>query len=71
MKKLPKSVQKYLKEGLFDNGWKIEISFREGDKIATNRRFISNAFFGDNISEIIPLEIEVMIKDFKKAGYIK
>lgn len=68
MKKLPKEVQQWLREGMFDEGWKIEITHRDGDKITNNRKFISERLIGKNNSStknVILFTVERMLEEFE------
>ena len=64
MRKLHKEVQKWLKEGMFDSGWRIEITNRNGDVIRSNRCFISDNDVRMSKAEIMKYNIEKMLKEF-------
>ena len=62
--KLHKEVIKWLKEGmLLGDGWKIEITHRQGNKIESNRKIASEMMASNNVYDVLCWTFEEMLKE--------
>jgi hypothetical protein len=62
--KLHKEVIKWLKEGmLLGDGWKIEITHRQGNKIESNRKIASEMMASNDVYDVLCWTFEEMLKE--------
>ena len=58
-----RAILAYLRDGMFFDGWKIEVTHRDGEKVHSSRRLITKELAESSLRDVFVYNLEIMLSD--------